>query len=103
VRLHNTAGEVLNLLLSHNLQTSFPDVVTAYMLILTLPTTVATAERSFLKLKIIKNYLRSTCGQSRLSALATLFIERARANYLNRAKIVSEFTFAKSRKRNCNV
>ena len=33
---------------------------------------VASCERSFSKLKLIKNYLRSTMGQSRLSDLALL-------------------------------
>ena len=48
---------------------------TVFILFLTLPVTVATAERSFSKLKLIKNYLRSTMGQERLSGLAMLSIE----------------------------
>jgi hypothetical protein len=36
---------------------------------------VASCERSFPKLKFMKNYLRSTMGQSRFSDLAILFIE----------------------------
>ena len=39
---------------------AFTDVVTALLLFLTLPVTVASAERSFSKLRLIKNYLRST-------------------------------------------
>jgi hypothetical protein len=42
----------------------FPDSNPSYaherMIFLTLRVTVATAERSFLKLKLIKNYLQST-------------------------------------------
>jgi hypothetical protein len=41
-----------------------------------MPMTVASAERSFLKLKLLKNYLRSTMSQERLNGLATLCIEK---------------------------
>lgn len=44
----------------------FADVVTAVLLFLTLLVTVASAERTFSKLKIIKNYLRNTMEQDRL-------------------------------------
>jgi hypothetical protein len=50
----------------------FTDVVTAMLLFLTLPVTVASAERSFSKLRLIKSYLRSTMGQDRLRGLALL-------------------------------
>jgi hypothetical protein len=43
--------------------------------ILSIPVTSASAERSFSKLKIIKNYLRSTLSQCKLTSLATLSIE----------------------------
>jgi hAT family C-terminal dimerisation region len=45
------------------------------LLLLTLPVTSATCERSFSKLKLIKNYLRSTMSAERLSDLAMLSIE----------------------------
>ena len=57
------------------ISSGFTDVVTALFLFLTLPVTVATAERSFSKLKLIKNYLRNTMGQERLSGLSLLAIE----------------------------
>ena len=51
-----------------------PNIAIALRILLTLPITVASGERSFSKLKIIKNYLRSTMTQERLSGLATLAI-----------------------------
>ena len=64
------------------ISSGFTDVVTALLLFLTLPVTVATAERSFSKLrgpKLIKNYLRNTMGQERLSGLSLLAIEASQA------------------------
>ena len=46
---------------------SFPNTCIAYRILLTIHVTVASAERSFSKLKLIKSYLRSTIFQERLS------------------------------------
>ena len=59
----------------NSLASSFPEVITACFLFLTLLVTTATAERSFSKLKLIKNYLTTSMGQERLSDLSLLFIE----------------------------
>lgn len=45
---------------------SFADVCTALMLVVTIPVTTASVERSFSKLKLIKTYLRKYMGQERL-------------------------------------
>ena len=65
---------------------------------LTIPVSTASAERSFSKLKLIKNYLRNTMGQKRLLALAVLSIEADIASKLNYDIIIKEFSKAKSRK-----
>jgi hypothetical protein len=41
----------------------YPNVSIAYRILFTMPVTVASAERSFSKLKLLKNYLRSTVTQ----------------------------------------
>ena len=49
---------------------SIPELATACVLFATIPVTaVASAERSFSKLKLIKTYLRSSISQERLDGL----------------------------------
>ena len=69
----NTPINVLNYLKRLD---SFPNAYIAYRILLTIPVTVASAKRSFSKLKLIKSYLRSTMSQERLSGLAILSIEK---------------------------
>lgn len=54
----------------------FPQIHILLQLLLTLPLTSATAERSFSTLRRLKSYLRSTIGQSRLNGLAQMSINR---------------------------
>lgn len=77
---------------------AFADVFTALILFLTLPVTVASAERSFSKLKVIKSYLRNTMGQSRLSGLSLLAIEASRAKLMNTDLLINEFAEMKARR-----
>ena len=77
---------------------SFTDVCTALLLYLTIPVTVATAERSFSKLKLIKTYLRSSMGQERLSVLPILSIANGRARTLDLSSVVNDFAERKARK-----
>jgi hypothetical protein len=53
----------------------YPNVSIAYRILLTLPLTVASAKRSFSKLKLLKTYLRSTMSQERLNGLSIYNIE----------------------------
>nr|CAI5858452.1 unnamed protein product [Callosobruchus analis] len=63
---------LLKAIVELDLKEMFPNVVVAIKIFLTMPVSVASCERSFSKLKLIKTYLRSTMGQERLSGLAIL-------------------------------
>ena len=84
---------------NYSLLPTFQDLYTAFLLFLTLPVTVATAERSFSKLKLIKTYLRNIMQDDRLSGLAVLSIENAEARKLDVSKIIDDFASRKARRR----
>ncbi|GFW96175.1 hypothetical protein TNCV_571461 [Trichonephila clavipes] len=67
-------------------------------IMLTVPVSTASAERSFSKLKLIKTYLRSTMSQERLSALSVLSIEAEIVASVSYDIILKKFSEAKSRK-----
>ena len=71
----NDVKELLQYLTENNLKEIYPNIYIVIRILLTVPVSTASAERSFSKLKLIKSYLRSTMGQERLSALAVLSIE----------------------------
>ncbi len=92
----NTALEALQFLKS--VEGTFPNAEVAYRILLTIPVTVASGERSFSKLKLIKNYLRTTMSQERLCGLAMLSIERDVASDLDYGNLMMEFAVRKARK-----
>ena len=65
---------------------------------LTVPVTVASAERSFSKLKLIKSYLRSTMSQERLSGLGIISIEKELLEEIDYKTIIHNFASQKARK-----
>ena len=76
---------------------SVPELATACVLFVTLPVTVANAERSFSKLKLIKSYLRSSISQERLDGLSLLAIENEAANELDAGELIDKFANNKAR------
>ncbi|XP_047141052.1 zinc finger MYM-type protein 1-like [Hydra vulgaris] len=74
---------VLTCIYTSNVVEVFPNLSIALRILLTLPVTVASVERSFSKLKIIKSYLRSQMCQDRLVGLATISIEKEIADHLD--------------------
>ncbi|XP_045501439.1 uncharacterized protein LOC123698735 [Colias croceus] len=69
------AKQLIQYILKNNLEEIYPNVYIAIRIMLTVPVSTTSAERSFSKLKLIKTYLRSTMSQERLSALSVLLIE----------------------------
>ena len=69
------------------------------MMYMTVPVTVAGAERFFSKLKLIKNFLRNFMSQMRPSGLALLSIENERAKNSDFRKIIQQFASAKARRK----
>jgi hypothetical protein len=70
---------------------TFPNVVIALRIYMTLPSSNAGGERSFSCLKRVKSYLRSTLGQERLDALALLCIESQLARSINFDVLIDTF------------
>ena len=63
-----------------------------------MPVTVASGERRFSILKLIKTYLRSTISQERLNNLAMLSIENYIAKTIDLENILRDFANKKARK-----
>jgi len=82
------AIEILKFLKRHD---CFPNATIAYRVMLTIPVTVASAERSFSKLKLLKSYLRSTMTQERLNDLAMIALEGDLLEKIDYERIIEEF------------
>jgi len=78
----------------------YPNIFIAYRILFTVPVTVASAERSFSKLKLLKNYLRSTMPQERLNGLATLCIEKKLLDEIDINSIINDFA-SRNVRRSC--
>ena len=76
----------------------FPNACIAFRILLTIPVTVASIERSFSKLKLIKSYLRLTMSQERLSGLAILSIEKEMLAEFECKNLISNFASKKQEK-----
>ncbi|PVH65890.1 hypothetical protein PAHAL_1G098500 [Panicum hallii] len=61
------------------------------LVLLTIHVSVASAERSFSKLKLLKSYLRSTMTQERLNSLATIAIESEMLEKIDYEYIIEDF------------
>ena len=67
------------------------DVCTILKLVLVMPATNASSERSFSALRRVKSYLRSTMRQDRLNHLMVLHIHDERTDELDLKEVVNEF------------
>lgn len=68
--------KILETIVQNDLQEALPELCKLCKLVLTIPATSASAERSFSALKRIKSIQRNTMGQNRLSSLSFLSCEK---------------------------
>uniref|UniRef100_A0A803SRA8 TTF-type domain-containing protein n=1 Tax=Anolis carolinensis TaxID=28377 RepID=A0A803SRA8_ANOCA len=85
-------AEALSFITKRGLVATFPNVYNALRILLTLPVSMASSERSFSKLKLIKTYLSSTVTEECLSGLATLAIENDLLDEMELDLLVQEFS-----------
>lgn len=97
---NNSPIEILNFMKLNKLEELFSNLWIALRILITKPVTVASGERSFSKLKLIKNYLRSSMNQDRLNNLAILSIENDIARKINFDDVITKFSHVKARKIN---
>ena len=90
--------EVLQFIQKYNRGNSIPNIVIMLRIFVTIAVSVATCERSFSKLKLVKNYLRSSISALRLRNLATLSIEQQLTDKINFDIAIEEFANKKARK-----
>jgi hypothetical protein len=76
----------------------YPFANIAYKILLIVPVIVASAERSFSKLKLLKSYMRSTMTQERLSSLATIALESDILEKINHKKMIEDFISRNTRR-----
>lgn len=67
------------------------NVYIVYKILLTIPVTVVSAERSFSKLKLIKTFRRSIMTQDRLNGLAMLSIEKDLSGKIDYTDVINNF------------
>ena len=75
----------------------FPNIAKAFTVLLTLPITTATAERSFSALGRLKTYMRSTMKEERLNGLALMHIHKHDIQ-IDTEEIINEFAAASPRR-----
>ena len=97
----NTCTELKMLLFLNelNFTQSFPNVHIALRIYLSMMTSNCSGERSFSKLKRIKNEVRSSMGQQRLSLLSLMSIESEIVSSLSFTDLIDNFAMKKVRKR----
>ena len=76
----------------------YPNVSIAYRILLTVPVTIASAERSFSKLKLLRNCLRTTMLQERLNGLAMCSIEKDILDNIDLDTIINDFASRNARR-----
>ncbi|ESO02947.1 hypothetical protein HELRODRAFT_153277, partial [Helobdella robusta] len=77
---------------------AFGELLSSINIVLTIPVATASNERMFSTLSRVKNYLRSSCGDERLSDLLVLSCLTEDAKNINLWEVVTEFAKMKPRR-----
>lgn len=93
-----TISDIYNLLKENKIEDTFPNVEIALRIFLSMMVTNCSGERSFSKLKRIKNELRSTMLQERLNSLSLMSIEYDVLKDINFEEVIDDFALLKVRK-----
>jgi hAT family C-terminal dimerisation region len=73
-------ADTIKYMFDNDLQQVLTEIYELYSLIITIPVTSASVERSFSTLKRIKTFLRNTMSQDRLCNDSVISIEKKRVN-----------------------
>ena len=92
------ANQMIQYIITNELEDIYPNVYISIRIMLTMPISTASAEISFSKLKMIKNYIRNNMKQDRLSGLAILSIEADLAAKIDYKSLLEDSSKAKSRR-----
>ena len=94
-----SADKVLQFIIENKLISSLPNIFIAIRILLTLPVSAASAERSLSKLNLIKTNLRTTMIQERLNGLSMISIEKDILKEIEIDELIKDFASAKARKK----
>ena len=83
---------VLSHMLKPAIRAICSEIVTLVTILLVIPATNTTSERTFSALRRVKTYLRSTMTQTRMNNLITLHVHTERTDALDLKAITNEFT-----------
>jgi hypothetical protein len=79
---------ILNYMKKFNMEDLSPNIWVSLRILLTIPVSAVSGDRSFSKLKLFKAYLRSFVSQKRLSSQATLSIENTIAQNFGFSELI---------------
>lgn len=85
-------------LIEKDVQTAFPNVEVALRIYLVIMVTNCSGERSFSRLKIIQNRLRTSMHEERLNFLSIMSLENDVLDFLSFDEIIKDFAEKKTRK-----
>ena len=92
-------GDLYEIMCKEKIHTAFHNVEAILRLLLSFMATNYSGERSFSRLKSIKNKLGSTMSQERLSALSILCTESDKLKQINFDELLHDFALTKARKK----